>query len=111
MWRLKRVDQPSGPMSTASPFAAPVATSVRILRRSFRVSLLHRRANQRGDVALKRFSVVVFAAAVLAAPARGAEPAPAMKLRLMNGTPGGTATISAADLDIMTITAGFTCRH
>src|ERR1035437_7582334 len=33
--------------------------SVRTLRRSVRVLLLHRRGNQRGDIALKRLSVVV----------------------------------------------------
>jgi thiol-disulfide isomerase/thioredoxin len=36
---------------------------------------------------LKRLSVVVLAAAVLAAPARSAEPAPAVKLRQMNEIP------------------------
>lgn len=36
---------------------------------------------------MKRLSVVVLAAAVFATPARGVEPAPGVKLRLMNETP------------------------
>src|ERR1035437_5181039 len=58
--------------------------SVRTLRRSVRVLLLHRRGNQRGDIALKRLSIVVLALTVFATPARGADPAPAVRLRQMN---------------------------
>jgi thiol-disulfide isomerase/thioredoxin len=41
----------------------------------------------RGDVHLKRLSAVVLAATLRCAPACGAEPAPAVRLRLMNETP------------------------
>jgi hypothetical protein len=52
----------------------PSVASVRILRRPFRVLLLHPTREQRAGVALKRLSVFVPAAAVFAAPVRGAEP-------------------------------------